>query len=218
MSEVQYLESLLMLMVDYDQHRQEPICTTNINCVRMLPPISAKHRSAAAREMTSLHIAKLEAVARPKDDALLVQLDNEYVGAIMLDSDGRSMVCLDGRRRKRKLTYKVTHIASMDSWYEAVCIPVELDDKGTWIIPDEFLVVNDAGDKIKGAHYKKYELGVKVACLEDPVNPKRVPYLDEYIKAHVDRVASGASSVEHTHQTQRLQQSASTRNKRRLQL
>ena len=82
----------------------------------------------------------------------------------MLASDGRSMVCLDGRRRKRKLTYKVTHIASMDSWYEAVCIPVELDDKGTWVIPDEFLVVNDAGDKIKGAHYKKYELGVKVAC------------------------------------------------------
>jgi hypothetical protein len=33
MSEVQYLEALLMQMVEYDQHRQEPICTTNINCV-----------------------------------------------------------------------------------------------------------------------------------------------------------------------------------------
>ena len=185
-SEVAYLTDLALAMVTYDTANGIVTEVPVADLVRSLPQISSEHTSAKGKNLRAKLRDKMYAAAEPQDDALAVELLQEYKGKLLYVNDdeawpSQTFRVIDVQFYKGEGSYH-------DCW-EATCEPVERCDSGSWRVPSKFLV---PGDYEPPLVQNQYLYGVMVASLEDPENPKRVPYADEYIALHEDRTASSA--------------------------
>ena len=177
-SEIEYLTDLAETLISSDATSGVVFSAPVQNVARTVPFISKDHTSAKGQLLRRTLEEKYTAAAAPKDDDLAVQLLSEYKGKLLFVNDDNAWP---------SQTFRVFDVQFYkgngphhDCW-EATCEPVESDGQGGWrvsssyLVPGENVVLND----------KLY--GIMVASLEDPDNPKRVPYVDEYIALHEAR-------------------------------
>ena len=182
-----HMKKLVLAMVGHDhaERRINEVGQVAFKGPRMNPAISVTSTSAACTALKAEYQQVQIDAARPKDDPLLLELDKQYMGKILYDFDGKSMV-FGGVRKKHKLTYRVVAIQWGDiggpPYYEATCIPVVKGSSGAWMTAPECLI-----DGSETVYARKYELGVKLVSLEGPENPEKAPWADEYIEAHLKR-------------------------------
>ena len=181
--EVKYLEDLAVLMVKHDSNSAPPSESSDMQLVREVPLLSKKHTSLRSIKLREEMQKKVEALAAPEDDPLLLQLLEEYKGKLLFVNDDAAWP---------SQTFRVATVqfyqgkgAYHDSW-EATCEPVEMCTEGSWRVPSKYLV--PGADPPVVMH--QYLYGVELVSLEDHENPKRVPFVDEYIALHEGRAAS----------------------------
>jgi len=177
-SDVAYLQELAEMMIEYDDASGALAAPLAENVARSLPQISASYTSAKGRVLRQEVEEKFAAAAAPKDDDLALALLEEYKGKLLFVNDGPSWPSQTFRVFDVQF-YKASG-PYHDCW-EATCEPVEPDGKGGWKVPSSCLV---PGENVV-LNEKLY--GIMLASLEDPKNPKREPFVDEYASLHEQR-------------------------------
>ena len=171
-SEIAYLQDLAEALITHDATSGVVAAAPVVNVVRSVPLISKDHTSVKGQLLRRALEEKYCAAAAPKDDDLALQLLAEYKGKLLFVNDDAAWP--SQTFRVVDVQFYKGHGAYHDCW-EATCEPVESDGKGGWrvpsscLVPGENLVLNE----------KLY--GIMLASLQDPKNPKRLPYVDEYI-------------------------------------
>ena len=109
----------------------------------------------------------MQSLVVPTDDLHLVQYLEQYKGRLLYVHDA-----------KPKQAYRIVDIQYFsgptgDCW-EATCEPVEPSDNGGWRVPEKHLVPGSSGNRVLNDSL----YGIVLATLEDPDNPKKMPYVD----------------------------------------
>ena len=172
--EIEHLQSIVELMIGHDAGEGCSVVSeeeSDFPIVRLLPVISATHTSAAITAMKQEQ-ARIEAnKAAPKDDQLLLELREEYIGKILLDDDVVPAQL-----------YKVVDVTygqlSGPPYWEATCIPVEKGSGGSYFVPREH-ILESAGVET----FRPKSLWGCVLVSFAGGEPQRMPYVDEYIAA-----------------------------------
>jgi hypothetical protein len=129
----------MMIAADLESdHASEAVSAKS--AVRRYNRISPLHTSQWSKEAQESLIAQHAALAKPKDDPLLVELLTAYKGKLLLDFD-------DDVKPNR--TYHVVDVQYDDkggsSYWEATCIEVRKLEDGSWAIPSQhYISVGDA--------------------------------------------------------------------------
>ena len=99
-----YLKRLVGLMGQHDSGREFPLEVHALgSVVRSTAAVAPNHTSALATKLKREQELKLVEQAKPKDDPLCLQLRDEYIGKLLLDTDEEPLT-----------TYKVIDITYYD--------------------------------------------------------------------------------------------------------
>ena len=182
-TEVDYLTDLAMALIEFELDNGVVMEQPVEDLVRTVPEISSAHTSAKGKQLRTDLNVNIATAAEPQDDTLAVELLHAYKGKLLFVNDDAAWP---------SQTFRVVDVqfyqgkgAYHDSW-EATCEPVEMSKEGSWRVPSKYLV--PGGDP--PVVMNRYLYGVELASLEDHENPKRMPFVDEYIALHEGRVVS----------------------------
>ena len=178
-SEIKYLTELAELMITYESKNRVRDNGTDVDLIRKVPILSEEYTLARSKKLREELKAKVQKLAAPKDDPHLVQYLEQYKGRLLYVHDD-----------KPKHAYRIVDIqlfsgSGGDCW-EATCEPIEPSDSGGWQVPKIHLAPGSKGDVVLNDSL----YGIVLATLEDPDNPKKMPYVDEYIAQFECRQAS----------------------------
>ena len=172
--ELEHLKEIVELMTDYDAGEGNVAASNegaDVEIVRSLPVISAAYTSAALTAMKVEQVRIETENAAPKDDPLLLELREKYIGEILLDDDVTPAQI-----------YKVVDVTygqlSGPPYWEATCIPVQKGSDGSYFVPSEHILTS-AGVET----FRPKSLWGCVLVSFAGGEAQRMPYVDEYIAA-----------------------------------
>jgi hypothetical protein len=149
---------------------------------------SKKFQSASSRVKKEAFVQQQLQKAAHHDDPVLLELEQQCLGKLLFDFEAP---------KKNRKTYRVTSIETYKhegAWkYQATCVPVVKSNGGEWLVPQQDLVVLPDGQSSQDQVKNKSLFAVFL--YDDTQEPKKLPYLDEYIESHEGREKSSASAA-----------------------